>query len=476
MNRSYRSAVRDDGLLRSLDIIVISAACGTLLFANTAGAALTGYASAFGAGEFMFGLISALPVLASLSQLFVSYLVEKTGRRKMLFMVGGIAQRALWIAAAFIPYFLPGRLAPLREWALLAIITAAAVAGSFVNVTHVSMVAEVVPMGIRGRYITTRQRITTLFSLAAGLGAAFVLDHSRGFAGFSVVFGVGGVAGLADILLYARFSFPEVRRGGRRFSFADGFRECFKAPKTRDYLVFWAVWGFAINLASAFFNKYALDALHLSFAQVIIFGQIAANAVTILVISRWGRFIDRYGCAPLLFLTGAATSIITLVWLPSTPGSVAPLVIFNLLGGIVWCGTDASALNMQLSHTPDIGRPLTLAIYAIITSSTAAIAFIAGGAFLEAMAPVMAKAGLTLFGTPFDHYKLLFAITAVLRFLAVAVFLPRVWNEKGMTARQAYADMLARGRAWARSASFYMREYARRRAASRREARRGAGR
>ncbi|MDR1059786.1 MAG: MFS transporter [Clostridiales bacterium] len=463
LNRSYRGAVRDDGLLRSLDLIVLSAACGTILFANTAGAALTGYASAFGAGEFMFGLISALPILAGLSQLFVSYLVEKTGSRKALFLAGGIAQRLLWIVAAFIPHFLPGRLAPLRAWALLAIITAAAVAGSFVNVTHVSMVAEVVPIGIRGIYITARQRVTTLFSLAAGLGAAFVLDHTRGFTGFTIVFGVGGVAGLIDILMYAGFKFPAVKRGERRFSFADGFKECFRAPKTRDYLVFWGVWGFAINLSSTFFNKYSLDVLRLSFLQVIVFGQLVANVVTIFVITRWGRFIDRYGCAPLLFLTGTATSLVMIAWLPATPGSIAPVLIFNLLGGFVWCGTDATALNMQLSHTPDIGRPLALAIYTIVTSSSAALAFIAGGSFLELMAPVMRDAGLTLFGTPFDHYKLLFAITAVLRFAAIAVFLPRVWNEKGLTAREAYADIAARGRAWLGGAALYLRERSRRR-------------
>jgi MFS family permease len=454
--------VGSEELLRSLDTIVISAAVGTLLFANSGGAALTGYASAFGAGAFMFGLISALPVLASLTQLFVSYLVEKTGRRKPLFMAGGILQRALWIAAAFIPRFLPERYGPARVWMLLAIITAAAIAGSFVNVTHVSMVAEVVPIGIRGRYITIRQQITTLFSLAAGLGAAFVLDHVSGFAGFVIVFGVGGVAGVIDILLYAKFRFPPVRRGGQSFSFAAGLRECFKSPKTRNFLIFWGVWGFSMNLSSAFFNKYAIDVLNLSFTQVIIFGQIVANTVTVLIIARWGRFIDRYGCVTLLFLTCTATAAFTLVWLPARPGSIAPLLCFNLFGGVVWCGNDASALNMQLSHTPDIGRPLTLAIYAIVTSSTAALAFIAGGAFLELTAPIMRDANLSFLGAPFDNYKLLFSITAVLRFLAVVIFLPKVWNEKGVAAREAYADIYLRVRVWLRVTAYHARKFIRR--------------
>jgi MFS family permease len=261
--------------------------------------------------------------------------------------------------------------------------------------------------------------------------------------------------------MYAKFSFPEVRHGEKRLTLADGAKECLKSPKTRGYLIFWGVWGFSVNLASAFFNKYAIDVQRLSFMQVVIFGQIVANAVAVFIIPRWGRFIDRYGCAPLLFLTCAATGIATLAWLPATPGSIAPILCFNLLGGVVWCGTDVSALNMQMSHTPDIGRPLVLAIYAIVSSFSAAAAFIAGGAFLELMGPIMDRAGLAIFGASFDNYKLLFAITALLRLLTVAVFLPRVWNEKGMTARQAYADMHARSRIWLRGTTIYARRRAR---------------
>ncbi|MDR3084917.1 MAG: MFS transporter, partial [Christensenellaceae bacterium] len=288
-NRSYRDLVPSQDVLHQLDIIILSAAVGMFLFANTGGAALTGYASAFGAGEFVFGLISALPILASLVQLYVSYLIEKTGQRKKLFLIGGVIQRTAWVVVAFIPILVPEFAASSRIWVLLTLITLAAMAGSFVNVSHVSMMAEVVPMEIRGRYITTRQRTTTLFSLAAGLGAAFILDHLPGYWGYTVVFGVGGLCGIADILLYTKFEFPQLPRNERRFSLFEGALGCFKDEKTRRFLVFWMVWGFGINLSSAFFNKYALEMLGLSFTQIILFGQITSNLLSIFVLPRWGR-------------------------------------------------------------------------------------------------------------------------------------------------------------------------------------------
>ena len=443
-NRSYRGIVHDDELLRKLDLITISAAVGSILFSNTGGPAFTGYASALGAGEFMFGLISALPILGSLAQLIVSYLVEKTGKRKALFLAGGITQRALWLLVAAIPLIMPERFAAYRVWALLGLITAAAVGASFVGITHTSMVAELIPIDIRGRYLTTRQRVATVVSMLTGFGASFVLDRFTGLTGYSVVFLVAGLAGLCDVLMYTRFKFPETAKRSGGFSLIQGFRECLRSAKTRDYLIFFCVWSFAVNVSAPFFNKYAIDVLKLSFTQIIIFGQISANIMALIIVRRWGRFIDRYGCVPLMLITGTITSVLTLVWLPASVGNFIPLMIFNMIGGFFWCANDACAINMQLSHTPDIGRPLALALYAVVTSISAAAAFISGGAFLELMGPVMASAGLVIFGTPFDHYKLLFVIATALRFTSVAVFLPRVWNEKGLVTKEVYKEITGR--------------------------------
>ena len=108
-NGAYRDYARSDKVLGQLNIIILSAAIGTFLFAAQGGVAFTGYASALGAGEFAFGLITALPVLAGLMQLYVSHLAVKTGKYKQMFLVGGIVQRTSWIVIAFIPYFFPLR-------------------------------------------------------------------------------------------------------------------------------------------------------------------------------------------------------------------------------------------------------------------------------------------------------------------------------------------------------------------------------
>jgi len=443
-NRSYRDHVRDGETLRLLNVIILSAAVGMFLFTGIGGAAFTGYASALGAGEFTFGLISALPVLASLLQLPVSFLVQKNGKYKRFFLVGGAIQRTSWIVIAFIPYLFP--VGQSRIWPLTVLVTLAAMGGAFVTITHMSLMGSAVPMDVRGRYITTRQRVCTAASLIAGLGIAFVLDYAPGFLGYTIVFAAGGIAGLADILMYIPHSFSSIPKNPEGPAFLKGVKACFTSKKMRGWLAFWVCWSFTVNLSAPFFGKYAIDKLSLSYISMILFGQIAANVLTLLVISRWGVFLDRYGGSALMMISATLSTVFISVWLFAVPGSVWPLFLFNFFGGIFWCANEACMVNMQFSHTPDTGRPVALAVYAVLTSVATASAFICGGALLEGFAPVMEHLDRTILGTPFDHYKLVFIGTMILRFAVIGVFLPRVWNEKGTTIRGAYAKALGDAR------------------------------
>ena len=438
-NRSYRDYIYDGEILRLLNIIILSAAVGCFLFSAQGGVAFTGYASALGAGEFAFGLISALPVLAGLLQLPVSYFAVKTGKYKGMFMVGGIIQRISWIIIAFIPYIFPVEQS--RLWTLVVLVTLAAMAGSFVAITHMTLMGSVVPIDIRGRYITTRQKVCTAVSLVAGLCFAFILDNIPGFLGYTIVFGIGGIAGLIDILMYTNLKFTNIPGKPEGFSILSGMKKCFTSPVTRNYLLFWAFWSFSVNISAPFFNKYAIDKLLLSYTSIILFGQITAQTLSLLVVSRWGVFLDRYGSVPLMMISTVVSALTGFIWLFAVPGSVWPVFVFNFVGGLFWCANEACMVNMQLSHTPSEGRPAALAVYAVFTSVAAAIALICGGALLEALSPVMENLRLTFAGTPFDHYKLLFCIASFTRLAVIAVFLPRVWNEKEMRLRDAYAKV-----------------------------------
>ncbi|MCL1819315.1 MAG: MFS transporter [Oscillospiraceae bacterium] len=436
ISRSYRDHVRDGETLKMLNTMILAVAVGMILFTANGGAAFTGLASAIGTGEFAFGMIFAMPVFAGLLQLYVSHLVEKTGKCKRMFMIGGVIQRIAWFCVAFIPYVFP--VTQSRVFALIVLVTLAAMAGSFTNVTFLSMMAVVVPIEIRGRYITVRQRVMTFVSLVTGLCIAFILDNAPGFLGYTIIFAVGGIAGLIDILMFWKAKFPEVRKDSSEVTLFKGMKECFSISKTRNYMIFWMLWNFAAFLSAPFGTKYAIDVLSLSFVSIIIFGQITANIITVTILHRWGVLIDRYGSTPLLMISTLVTSLSAFVWLFAVPGNIWPLFIINIIGGFFWCANEACAASMQFSHTPERGRSIALAVYVVGTAVSSAAAMAIGGAVLETLNPIMKELDLTVFGTPFDHYKVIFSVSAVLRIAVVLIFLTRVWNEKGYTLRQAY--------------------------------------
>ena len=195
------------------------------------------------------------------------------------------------------------------------------------------------------------------------------------------------------------------------------------------------------NISGPFFNKYAIDILELSYVSIIVFGQIVAQTVAFIVLSRWGVFLDRYGSVPMMLISSIAATVIAFVWMFAAPGIVWPLIVFNFLGGIFWCANEACMANMQLSHTPAEGRPAALAVYAVFISIAAASGLILGGALLETFSPIMARLDLVYVGTPFDHYKVVFLIAIVIRIIVIAIFLPRVWNEKEMNPGDAYKKL-----------------------------------
>jgi hypothetical protein len=54
-------------------------ALSTILMTFVGGAFLTGFALIIGASNFQIGLLAALPTFANLSQVFGSYIINKTG-------------------------------------------------------------------------------------------------------------------------------------------------------------------------------------------------------------------------------------------------------------------------------------------------------------------------------------------------------------------------------------------------------------
>lgn len=419
-----RNCIADKRLRRDLNLFTSAAAIGTVFFAIATGTPFSGLAVALGADDLFYALLFALPIATSFLQFIASWLLERTRRRKTIFLIGGLIQRVLWVPVALVPLFVPMGEPQLRLWSVIILITLASAGASFMNVTFFSWFGDVVPIGIRGRYIGLRASISTVLGLSAALVASWVLDQIPGLTGYEIVFGVGSLFGIADIVTFIWVRDPPMQAEEHQ-KFSSLLSGVLKDRPYLMYLLFWTAWVFCWNLSGPFFAKYCLTNLKLSITVTTLTGQVAYGLVAFPFMAWWGHKLDHHSHRWVLIRGGVLGSFIPLFWLFAHPGSFWPNLLFNLANGVFVCGMDITSMQMLVTVTPQKNRATYIATYMVVTSVVgASLGYLAGGGLLELMKGI----SFSLLGVQIDQYKLLFVGAGALRLAAVLCIVPLISN------------------------------------------------
>src|SRR5688500_721812 len=168
---------------RAMSLVTLAWVFGSVWMTATSGAPLTQFARSLGASNFQFGLLAALPFVASLLSLPASVWIDRTGRRKGIFLWSLYAQRFLWFPIALLPLWIihtrgasaaPAALV-LALW-LIFIMHAGNAIGS---PAWVSWMADLVPDRLRGKYFSRRRQWGILSAIPAAWIAGWLLDQPR---------------------------------------------------------------------------------------------------------------------------------------------------------------------------------------------------------------------------------------------------------------------------------------------------------
>ena len=279
---------------RQLDIYGAMQATMTQL---ASGVFLTAYALALGADPLAIAVLAAVPLAAKVSQVFTSAHIERAGHWPQTALVCAAIARLLLLAAAALPFLLEG---PMAARALVVIIALSSLAASFFDLALLTWMAELVPPGIRGRFLGTRNRISGLAGQVAALAAAAVIQGMFGETGrsplvFAVLFAVAGGLGLAALPVLARV--PPPRRTHSRVEMLP-LRNMLVAPlrdrNVRIFMLFAVLWHAAIGISSPFLLVFMLEELGLSLLSVT--ALVSLNSfVAAGTMGYWGRLGDHFG-------------------------------------------------------------------------------------------------------------------------------------------------------------------------------------
>lgn len=442
--RLYDTTGLTQDVQKSLNMVIVAIAFGIVFSNITTGAAWTGFQRALGADAFTLGILSAIPVTASTFQIIASYILEKTRARRKLLLVFGLICRFTWVIIGLIPYIIPMEGSSLRLYALMLLLAVAAMAGSFLNVSFYSLVADLVPMRIRGRYFSARQTVSLLAGIVAGLFVSWLLDSVNGYIGYTIVLVLAGVSGMLDICCFFRVKFPPMQaREGKGESLLTMLRTVLSDKSYMKIVGYFTMWFFAVNIIGPFTNVYFLEQVQMTYTEMTLINQILQNIATVFIIGWWGRQMDRFGNQPIVQTAGLYCMIIPLAYLFTGPRSFLVLPFANILSGLAWPASDLGQQNMYLAKAPEHNRSMYIAVFFASTQlfGTALSNFV-GGLLMDGPMISLESLNLTLLGFNMTRYDYLFTISSVLRIVCVVLLLPHLRGETDTPAPEMWKQII----------------------------------
>ncbi|MCL2545160.1 MAG: MFS transporter [Clostridia bacterium] len=434
----------DDVTRRNLQMLIYAVLFGQVGFFITAGVAWTGYLrEVLHADDFLLGLIAAVPVAANTVQIVIAHWMQRYQKRRFFLIFFGLLGRFFWIPIALVPYFVPNGQHSAQMMLVAVFVVAVSIGNSFVNLGFTSLVADIVPMRIRGRYFSARLSVSLVTGLLGGLGASYLVD-TLGTPGYTVALIIAGVASMADIVCFFWVKFPpmyQVQDKKQRGMLAT-LRVVLADKRFMRVVFCFTCWAFSVNVAVPFFNVHMLESLRMSYTQITAMNQIASNVIALLILPLWGKPLDRFGNKAILQICSRVCMLTPFVWLFVTPGNLWLILVSSLITGAFWSPIDIAQQNFYFNASSAENRAMYVAVFfAVFNLCGVALSNAVGGYLVQnvfggtvAGVPLLQRLGWT-------KYHLVFLLSCVLRVAVVFGLFPRLREEGERKPRVALATM-----------------------------------
>ena len=388
------------------------------------GAPFVNFARSLGASTFMFGLLSSLPFLGVLMQLASSYWVERTRRRRLLFLTCGTGQRLVWFAVAFIPWIIPERHADARVGALLGLMMLSSALGNTAAPAWLSWFADVVPEEIRGRYLGNRAALATVTAVVTAGTVGWVLDRGSSFRVFAAIFVTAAALGMGDYLLFLLTrEIPMEEQEGPPWQLRNVVFGPLSDARFRGYLLYAFSEALMFSIAGPFFWLMGLEVLDIGNLWSNVYVMIVPMVFTALTLPMWGSVCDRFGSRPLVALGTLVSIVFPVCWMLATRTHYHVLLgVAAVLGGSFGAAVQVADMNMLFSMTPRRNRSAYLAMLSVAASLGWVVGPSLGGTIAQVLKPVQ----LHLAGRTFVNLHFLMGISILARLLHVLLVVPRL--------------------------------------------------
>lgn len=375
----------------SLKASTLEAVYGTLFYSINGGVLLSNFLLELGASPLLIAFLISVPQLLNLFQPLGAYFADRSQSRKRWSISIFLTSRLLWLIVALAIFW--GSSFHIDHLLLvqltLAVILITNIIEAFGRASNVSWMAALVPERLRGRYFGFRNSAINLMNLLAMPLLGFVVSkYPRGAVqGFGIVLVIGILFGLISLgyqLLMTDVNPIEECVSSSNTNSSEGWGTILSFLKDANFLKFLlysALWSFAVHVSAPFFNLYLLDNLSIDVSVVTIYNSLTTGA-NLLMLIIWGKLADRLGNRPLLIIVGMFVAFTPLLWLFGQNDTISLWVWFpllHLLAGATWAAIELCSVNLLMAIAPLANRSIYFAIAAAVPGITGAMGIIFGG-------------------------------------------------------------------------------------------------
>jgi len=424
---------RERATLKQLQLITLAWVFGSFWMYTIAGVAFTQFVRSLGTPDSRFGALAALPFIAVFFQLGASYVLERFGGRKQLFIASLCIARLMWLAVAAIPWLLPD-VGELYWYALLGCLLVSWIANAVGTPAWMNWMADVIPRRVRGRYMAMRQTVTRPIGLIVGIGVGLLLDvveksgdPNAMMRVTSLLIAVAALLGTADIICFLWVRDPAPAAERRCDNWLRQIRESLGDGNFRRFLAYHGTLVLATAFIGPFCWLFVLDVAQVTNWQASVMLMALPLLITVFSYGFWGRMIDSVGKKRVLVMAGAIFVFGPCGWLIVGPGDWLLGYLLTCISPFAFPGIELATFNILLDVAggkDERGRRGST-VYTAVHSAVLAVAGMASGLLVwwftssfDGYDPQYAVGEI-----PWTYHKTLFVASSLLRVLAIVIAL-----------------------------------------------------
>lgn len=398
-------------------------------YATMVGAAET-YLSAFGIflkiSTVQIGLLSALPpFLGACAQLLSVRLLDFIPSRRQLIVFGARLQALSLLPIALLP-FLFADTRDAAPW-LIGLVIIYHMAVGIAAPIWSSLIGDLVPFELRGRFFAFRNQRAGIATLAAVTLAGCTLHLFDGLGatawGFVLILLVAMLARLRSAFWITRHEDP-IYSAPRSsyFSFFQFVRRIRHSNFTR-FVFFVSLINGAAAFSAPYFAIYMLRELQFPYIEYTLVTA-AATVSGILALQHWGSLVDTFGSKRILSFCSFGVSIVPALWLFSAHPLF--LILVQLYSGFVWAGFNLAAATFMFDAVSPPKRARCAAYQAVVNATCVLLGSLLGGYIAEHLPRTLSLVFTEW--TPASPFLLIFLASGMMRLSTSLLFLRR-FNE-----------------------------------------------